>query len=353
MKKIQEKIENQLKSQLPFVVYNKPNMKEVVGMFQNNNDVFTITNEFDTKGFVFAPFDATNKTVVIPLANSKIIKDVFVSEAFDSDGNFFSNQTSKSVHISLVEKGIAAIKKEQFKKVVLSRKEKVILDKLAVFETYCKLLQAYPNAFVYVWFHPKVGLWFGATPETLVKLENNNFTTMALAGTQVYKENEHYKWHKKEIDEQKFVTEYIVSKLAGFSKGLNISEAETVRAGSLLHLRTQINGELDTLKADSLYSLVDLLHPTPAVCGFPKAPSKQFILDNENYNRSYYTGFLGELNMGNQNNNDSHLFVNLRCMEVVNTDVYIYVGGGITKDSIPLKEWEETVAKSTIMKKIL
>ncbi|MBL4643762.1 MAG: chorismate-binding protein, partial [Flavobacteriaceae bacterium] len=51
--------------------------------------------------------------------------------------------------------------------------------------------------------------------------------------------------------------------------------------------------------------------------------------------------------------NDSHLFVNLRCMEINNTEVSIYVGGGITKESNSEKEWEETVAKSTIMLKVL
>ena len=110
---------------------------------------------------------------------------------------------------------------------------------------------------------------------------------------------------------------------------------------------------MDTANENGLYSLVDLLHPTPAVCGLPKEAAKQFILENENYNRSYYTGFLGELNMGLQNKNDSHLFVNLRCMEIEKNEAYIYVGGGITKESNPEEEWEETVAKSNIMLKVL
>ena len=50
-------------------------------------------------------------------------------------------------------------------------------------EVYNKLMNQYPNAYVYVWFHPKVGLWMGATPETLLKVSDNDFKTMALAGT--------------------------------------------------------------------------------------------------------------------------------------------------------------------------
>ena len=353
MKIIQEKIKEHYKKQLPFVVYNKPNCNDVFGMFQQNDELNTITNQFDKQGFVFAPFSSTDRTVLFPLSVSEVVKDkVLVKRSSKLQNVTFVNNESKSTHVDLVENGVNAIKKGRFKKVVLSRKVKVTLAEVNVIETYNKLLQAYPNAFVYVWFHPKVGLWFGATPETLLKLENNYFTTMALAGTQVYKENDTPVWSEKEIDEQKIVTDYIVNKLTSFSIGLEISETKTVKAGSLLHLRTEVKGKLN-VKEKGLFSLIDLLHPTPAVCGLPKEAAKQFILENENYNRSYYTGFLGELNMGFQNQNDSHLFVNLRCMEIKNKEAYVYVGGGITKESNPEKEWEETVAKSNIMLKVL
>jgi len=95
------------------------------------------------------------------------------------------------------------------------------------------------------------------------------------------------------------------------------------------------------------------LHPTPAVCGLPKNEAKSFILENENYDRKYYTGFLGELNSDVNGINTSSLYVNLRCMEIAKDEAIIYVGGGITKDSIPEKEWEETVRKTATMKKVL
>lgn len=354
MKIIQKKIQEHYKQKLPFVVYNKPNAKEVFGVFQQNNDLNIITNQYDRQGFVFAPFNLSDSTVLLPLSGSEFIRDkMLVDFDLDLQRVLPTNNISKSAHIDLVEKGVAAIKKAHFKKVVLSRKEKVTLTELDIVDTYNKLLQTYPNAFVYVWFHPKVGLWLGATPETLLKLEGNCFATMALAGTQVYKKNNAPTWSQKEIEEQKFVTDYIVNKLSDFSKDLQVSETETVKAGSLLHLRTEIKGELDILKENGLFSLITLLHPTPAVCGLPKEVAKQFILKNENYNRSYYTGFLGELNMGEVHQNDSHLFVNLRCMEIKNTEASIYVGGGITKESDSEKEWEETVAKSNIMLKVL
>ena len=98
----------------------------------------------------------------------------------------------------------------------------------------------------------------------------------------------------------------------------------------------------------SLKDLIRKLHPTPAVCGLPRDKAKEFIIKNENYNREFYTGFLGEIT-----NTDSSLFVNLRCMKLEENIANIYVGGGITKDSNSKQEWLETVSKTQTMKSVL
>jgi isochorismate synthase len=87
----------------------------------------------------------------------------------------------------------------------------------------------------------------------------------------------------------------------------------------------------------------------------PKAVAKDFILKNEGYNRAYYTGFLGELNFDSFNKKSikSDLYVNLRCMQLKNNQAHIYIGCGITKQSTPQKEWEESVNKSMTMKRVL
>lgn len=352
MKEIKERLSTSYKNKNPFVVYNKPKSGEVFGLFQKNNQLHEISNEFYNSGFVFAPFSSTEKTVLIPMSESDFIKDSFEKVEINAvDFEITEDELTKKIHENLVKSGVEAIQKNQFQKVVLSRKETVAIADFDIYNTYYKLLQLYPNAFVYMWFHPDIGLWFGATPETLVRLKNQEFTTMSLAGTQTF--SEYPEWTEKEKVEQQFVTDYIVNKLSSFSVDLKLSEAKTVKAGSLVHLQTTIKGRLDTSVDNSLFSLVELLHPTPAVCGLPKEVAKEFILKNENYNRSYYTGYLGELNMNGDNLNDSHLFVNLRCMEVKNSLANIYVGGGITDKSIPSKEWEETKEKSKIMRKVL
>jgi isochorismate synthase len=139
---------------------------------------------------------------------------------------------------------------------------------------------------------------------------------------------------------------------------LLVSKPYSIKAGTIWHIKTDILGTLNT--GFGLQKVIQLLHPTPAVCGFPKEVTKAFLLKNENYDRTFYTGFLGELNIENK----TDLFVNLRCMEVelassqkfprfALTKAHLFIGCGITKDSIPEKEWEESVNKSMTMKKIL
>lgn len=340
-------IKEALDKQLPFVTYRKPNSSIIKGWFQQNDDLVTSKN-YSESGFIFAPFDSKEKAILIPQDQSTFI--IEEKTTFDTivanNTNHATDTTSKEKHIQLVEKGITAIKNYQFKKVVLSRKEKVQVPDFNLIETFQKLLSHYPTAFVYVWYHPKVGLWLGATPETLVSIRNNHFTTMSLAGTQLYNGTTDVTWQPKELEEQQFVTDYITDRLSNISSEITTSGIETIKAGKLLHLRTVLNGRLKTNTA----TLIKTLHPTPAVCGLPLEASKQFILDNESYHRSFYTGFLGELNI---NAKESNLFVNLRCMEASDNIIYIYVGGGITLDSNSTKEWQETVAKTTTMKKVL
>ncbi len=341
-----DKITEALKAELPFVAYRHPKTDKLKGCFQKNNDLY-YTSNFSESGFVFAPFDDTKPSVLFPLTESVIYMTDFPDTymAVENKNQQWSlSKNSKATHINLVQKGIDFFKTTDTKKVVLSRKEIVDAPDFNIVETFKKLLKNYTNAMVYVWFHPKKGLWLGATPETLLKTKNELFTTMALAGTQIYNGSLEVVWQKKEKQEQQFVTDYIVEKL---NDDITVSKSHTIKAGSLVHLCTMITGSLS--QQLSLNTLIKLLHPTPAVCGLPMAEAKVFILVNEEYNREFYTGFLGELNI----NNTSSLFVNLRCMQVLEKQLAIYIGGGITVDSNPKKEWEETVAKSKVMLKVL
>ena len=352
MESIESKIHNQLRNKLPFVLYSKPNAKDIIGFFQKEATLFEV-KDFTEKGFVLATFDGS-QTYLLPESKSEIIhfsldekeivgfnKEVSIAD-FDAKNNFES----------LVAKGIKAIKNNEFKKVVLSRTEKVGVEDFDMLETFQKLVQLYPSAFVYCFYHPKIGNWIGASPEQLLKVTENNFETISLAGTQKDNGSSQIVWGVKEKEEQQFVTDYLVERLKNVASDVKFTEPYSIKAGSIWHIKTDVSGVLNS--DSSLSNVVQLLHPTPAVCGLPKEIAEKFIIENESYDRSFYTGFLGELNCSYTNNIlSSDLFVNLRCMQIKDTTAHLYMGCGITKDSNPEKEWEESVNKSMTMKKVL
>lgn len=353
MKVIFTKAEHHFKQNLPFVLYCKPNSDTISGFFQKNDALFEAT-DYAEKGFVFASFDGT-KNVLIPDVECEICSEIFKKRDVEIQENVLHSpdETTKNNFENLVKKGIQTIENNEFKKVVLSRKESVDVKNFDLFKAFINLNQLYSNTFVYCFHHPKIGTWLGATPEQLLKADNEIFSTIALAGTQKDKGSGGIIWHKKEREEQQFVTDFIVKKLQDITSQVVVSKPYSIKAGSVWHIKSDISGILNL--EFGLKKIIQLLHPTPAVCGLPKQQAKEFILENENYNRTFYTGFLGELNMENQ----TDLFVNLRCMEMEfasnpeMTKAHLFMGCGITKDSIPEKEWEESINKSQTMKRIL
>lgn len=349
-------LESVFNSNLPYVVYRKPDEDLVTAIVQRTQELHELKS-YKEAGFVFAPFNATEKKIFFPfgecnsfsikIGESDLLGNVKIQMQNSKFNTIEETIALKENHIAIVQKAINFIKSNNAQKIVLSRKETLEFENLNVLNTFKKMLKAYKNAFVYVWFHPQIGLWMGATPEKLLSVKKGKFKTMALAGTQKYLGTTNIVWQNKEKQEQQYVTDFMAENLKKSVESVEVTTPFTVQAGNLLHIRTDFSGKLKS--ADSLENLINLLHPTPAVCGLPKAVAKAFILENEGYDRAYYSGFLGELN----SNESTNLFVNLRCMQLENNSVSIYVGGGITADSLPENEWEETVSKSEVMKKVL
>ena len=353
-----QKIIEQFNAKLPFVSYCKPNSDKIISLFQKNDDLFLL--EDASAGFAFVSFD-NEKKYLIPEKHS----DVYVETVIDLDyvfpasNEYITDTTAKDNFENLVKKALQEIENGSFEKVVLSRKELIDLDNFQLEFFFNSLVSNYPTAFNYCFYHPKVGFWMGATPEQFVKIENNKIKTVALAGTQLNIDLQKVIWEEKEIKEQQTVTDFIVNTLQTISSEVTKSEPYPFQAGSIVHIKTDIeailNSQLDLPK------IIDLLHPTPAVCGFPKVAAKEFILKNEGYEREFYAGYLGEWNKDflTYKEGTYDLFVNLRCMKLemdskskVN-QTQLFIGCGINSGSDPKKEFIETVNKSQTLKKIL
>lgn len=348
MQEFFDRIRAQFSSDLPFACYHKPNAGKVTAYLQF--DAALHQAKFDDAGFVLAPFFGA--PVLLPQRQCDILQADWSAPDVAYSGASIEGPQDGSDFEQLVAKGIRAIGLGQFQKVVLSRKESVTLVDFDPVAAFARLALAYPTAFSYCFFHPKIGLWLGATPEKLLTVRTDKFETVALAGTQKFEGDPVVSWAQKEQQEQQFVTDFIMENLESVTTDIAFSDPYTYKAGNLLHLKTDISGTLSD--ASSVRHLIELLHPTPAVCGLPKEAAREFILDNEGYDRKYYSGYLGELH-ADFHSADTHtdLFVNLRCMEVVGGTAQIYVGCGITKDSDPEKEFIETVNKAMTIKKIL
>lgn len=259
-----------------------------------------------------------------------------------------------------VRAAVKAIRGGAFQKVVLSRTKTVNLsaDTTPV-EIFQRLCDTYPTAFVSLFYLPGEGIWVGATPELLVSVAGARFKTMSLAGTQPARPGEteaEVRWGQKEIEEQALVSRYVVDCF----KRIRLREFEevgprTVRAGNLFHLRTDFTVDMRSTNFGELgTTMLRLLHPTSAVCGQPKEVAQRFIGWHEGYDRSFYSGYLGPVNVESA----SRLFVNLRCLQLrAHPDgrhvATLYAGAGLTTDSAPSKEWQETELKYETLLRVL
>lgn len=325
-----------------------------------------INIEETVSGFVFAPFNPADQKVIFPsetlykFVDGKLIEGKLPDTNSDSivrkESYHFhkAKQTNPVNYQDLVKMGVSIIESGMVEKVVPSRFEDCSydanLDLIKVFERLC---EKHPLAFVSFVSSPQTGTWMGATPELLVSVSKNKFKTIALAGTLPYSLDTNLKavaWTQKEIEEQALVSRYIINCF----KKIRLREYEehgpkTIVAGNVMHLKTEFEVDMQATNFPQLGSvMLKLLHPTSAVCGMPLEPALEFLVANEGYSRQFYSGYLGPINIQHQSN----LFVNLRCMQLFADTVRIYAGAGVTVDSDPKDEWQETEMKMDNLKKL-
>jgi len=353
-----------LQKGIPFAIYRLPETNEDVLICQKNKEVGEIDiidiNEFS--GFVVAPFKCARTGMGFLIKPDFVIKGEEKSESFArfltesedviiSDISIDNHVISRHAYLNNTEYVINLLQKEQLHKVVFSR---VIASPLqpdfSAGAFYAQLTDDYPEAFVYLFHIPNQGTWAGATPESLLSLEDHQASTMSLAGTRPYHpDTTHDPWSEKDTKEQSYVSQFIGNLLSEIGiANYQVSQPTSKRAGHLEHRLTQFTIPIDEL-SDKTGKIIMGLHPTPAVCGLPKGDAYHLIMRAEQHDRRFYTGFLGPWNL----NQKSHLFVNLRCAEIGTDTFNLYVGGGLTAESVAEREWDETVLKSQTLMSVM
>lgn len=236
-----------------------------------------------------------------------------------------------------INKALNSIKSGKLEKVVVSRQIQ-LQGKLNAGAVFHDLVNTHPNAFVYHLMIDGIGL-IGATPEVLIKKKGSTINADALAGTISTELLEKgVGWSDKEYREHAHVTEFISEVFKKNKVIPSVSERVTKQAGAVSHLYQEITGHLRN--AEAFEALVSDLHPTPAVCGIATTEAREWIMKHEP-NRSFYTGYLGFIS-----DNESQLFVNLRCLEYTAENTTLFVGGGIVEGSNFESELIETKHKA-------
>lgn len=290
------------------------------------------------------------KSIKDPQTIHELIRKSFAS--INSSGESIEDIAyTKEDFIDLVEKGIETIREGKLSKIVPAKLKRLPLSEdFNLITSLHRLLESYPNAFINFFHIPGIGTWIGASPETLIQTKGKEFYTMSLAGTQKAQGDNPIKnaaWTQKEIEEQALVSRYIVDcfkkiRLREYSE----QGPKTVIAGNLLHLRSDFTVDMEATNFPQLGSvMLKLLHPTSAVCGMPRKEAFEFLRTHERFNRSLFAGFIGPVNM----EGETRIFVNLRTARLLEKEALLYAGAGVTEDSNPEKEWEETEMKCDII----
>ncbi|MBS1782915.1 MAG: chorismate-binding protein [Bacteroidetes bacterium] len=333
---------------LPFCLYRMPD--------HSNISIATLPEYCPTetaKRFLVAPFHPTSQAspIILSIVQAEAITTEYLSkiEKLPVCSDYFSEplptETSKEQYFEQADSMISDLQNGKAQKAILSRVLHVVpkkrIDPIAFFLRLCS---DYPEAFVHLLAHQKSGVWAGATPELLLESQKQRLVIMALAGTQARNKTHKYQWQQKELEEHFLVCKHIESVAASHHCDfIGKSSTCTVEIAQVAHLVTHYY--FQRASHFNLQNFLNDLHPTPAVGGLPVKEGLACIAAHEKYDRRYYCGYIGEVS----ENEEAHLFVNLRNMQIGEDKIAIFVGGGFTAASKPKSEWEETVLKSRTM----
>ena len=251
--------------------------------------------------------------------------------------------SSDEDYARVVEEGVGLLKNDSAKKIVLSRIISFPQQGFTAESVFNSFNEKFPNAAVFAFSEEDQSQWVGATPELLFRKRGNAYATISLAGTR--KAGSLNEWGTKEIEEQRLVTDFIQQELKSLgAEEILCGELHTRNAGSIEHLCNEISFEFQ----GNWKRVMGALHPTPAVCGMPREQAKSIIQQLELHDREYYTGLIGI-----EQGENVDVYVILRCIKLNEKTIHVFVGAGITAESVPELEARETRWKAESLTEVI
>jgi isochorismate synthase len=182
--------------------------------------------------------------------------------------------------------------------------------------------------------------FLGATPELLVSRRGLTVLSEALAGSTEHGDGARMMASSKEREEHQLVVQAILKALEPFCDSLRSAPEPSVRElPNVLHMQTPVEGHLRD--STHILSLVQALHPTPAVGGVPTNEAIQWIVEHEALARGWYSAPVGWTDAAG----DGEFVVALRSGLLRDGKAWVYAGAGIMADSDPDAEYAETELK--------
>ncbi|RPE04541.1 isochorismate synthase [Candidatus Pantoea deserta] len=258
------------------------------------------------------------------------------------------------VFTDMVAQAVAATQRGELDKVVLSRLMDIVTEQpVDVAALMQRIVAQNPDSYHFHLPLPQGGSLVGASPELMLRKQGRDFSSCPLAGSARREADaqrdraagDTLMRSAKDRHEHRLVTDAMREVLQPRSRLLAVPETPSLlTTATLWHLATQIDGEALDERENAL-SLACLLHPTPALSGFPHQHARQLIQTLEPFERQLFGGIVGWCD--EQGNGE--WVVTIRCGTVHGARVRLFAGAGIVADSQPESEWRETGVKLDTM----
>lgn len=206
-----------------------------------------------------------------------------------------------------------------------------------------QLIESYPDCWTFA-----IDGFYGASPETLVRVIGGSVEARVLAGTAARGADPDsddaaavdLATSRKDLDEHAFAVRSVADALAPLTTNLVAEDAPfTLKLANLWHLATDMSADLTP--GVTCLDLVAVLHPTAAVAGTPTDRALTLIDELEPFDRGRYAGPVGWVG----GNGEGEFAIALRCVQVDGSRVTAHAGAGIVADSNPATELRETTIK--------
>lgn len=244
---------------------------------------------------------------------------------------------------------------DENKKIVLARKRLIMFDKnINIPYILNRAMQGEHNSYLFV-LEAQDSVFFSQTPEQLMEVKDGVLSTKAVAGTikrthrdDIDKTNiDAFLNDDKNLKEHHFVVKSILSDIKPYVEAITFNKKPQILTNDhLYHLYTKIEGRL---LQNSYIGLLDNLHPTPALGGYPKEEAISYIENNEFGTRGLYGAPVGYIDMYD----NCEFIVAIRSMLIKKNQATLFAGCGIVQNSDADSEVEETAVKFNPMMKAL